>query len=136
MALVLAAAVLAAICACLRVVRLVWLPLVAMSILLPELVARLIFVRVLQKLEKQEWCACPVARYLLLVAQGLRPEVVLALRAGLARLQEEACACRVAPAALPAVVPSPSALLMAVHRVAVVLCLCSRARLRLVLVAR
>ena len=80
------------------------------------------------------------AQYRLLVAQApvLVGRVALrqSLAVGLARLQEEACACRVAPAALPAVVPSPSALLMAVHRVAVVLCLCSRARLRLVLAAR
>ena len=80
------------------------------------------------------------AQYRLLVAQAPVPVARAGLRqslaAGLVRLQEEVCACRVAPAALPAVVLSPSALLMVVHRVAVALCLCSRARLRLVLVAR
>ena len=79
------------------------------------------------------------AQYRLLVA----PAVELVVRVGLCRslaglvhLPAEVCVCRVAPAALAAVVPSPSALPMAVQRVAVVPCLCSRAHLRLVRAAR
>ena len=60
------------------------------------------------------------AQYRLLVA----PAVELVVRVGLCRslaglvhLPAEVCVCRVAPAALAAVVPSPSALPMAVQRV-------------------
>ena len=76
LALVLAAAAVAPICACQRVMRLVQLPLVAMSMWLPVLVARLVFVRVLRKLGMQERCASLVAQYRLLVAQVPRLEVV------------------------------------------------------------